>query len=391
MLVTLVFLALFACMAVAIASQASMNMTLTRNRANAQQAGALAEAGLRLAQSSLGGLSVPSTSEAIDLNQAIADHLREAWNASAMTNADSIAYYSNHHPQHRQFRPGGADGQLHHRRKARPQRALRPRPRQQGQDRDGRERTPPRRQQRWGRKPPCRHQQHQRGVINPNGTITKGPNVEVGGDEIIGVHEPEWPEPDVSIFRPYATNVQSGGTSGNTLLTNILIPPNTNPTFDGNTFIYGVVYVQSPNTVTFAGNTTLVGCVVCEPPAIENLDQNKLEFTGNLSSSGVENLPPGAQFDGLRELTGASILAQGYAVEFGGNFNTISGAMIAAGFEFTGNASGQIRGGVVALSDAAITLGGNANLTIDRENASDEVAGVTSGLELVCVSGSYSE
>jgi len=440
MLVTLVFLALFACMAVAIASQASMNMTLTRNRANAQQAGALAEAGLRLAQSSLGGLSVPSTSEAIDLNQAIADHLREAWNASAMTNADSIAYYSNKVviPPITVARADGRTGSIgleilasegaeskptitirstgsfdqaartasctiavkrarsalfDHGLASRGRIAMGGNARLLGANNDGE-----------GSLLAGTSSTNEAvvlsggaevsgdiGVINPNGTITKGPNVEVGGDEIIGVHEPEWPEPDVSIFRPYATNVQSGGTSGNTLLTNILIPPNTNPTFDGNTFIYGVVYVQSPNTVTFAGNTTLVGCVVCEPPAIENLDQNKLEFTGNLSSSGVENLPPGAQFDGLRELTGASILAQGYAVEFGGNFNTISGAMIAAGFEFTGNASGQIRGGVVALSDAAITLGGNANLTIDRENASDEVAGVTSGLELVCVSGSYSE
>ena len=435
MLVTLIFLALFACMAVAVAASANMNMTITRNRTNAQQADALAEAGLRLAQHNLGGLKVPSTDNATDLNRAIADQLRTTWSPS-----DSIAYDNDKVivPPTTISRDDGRTGTITLEILSSggavddPTITIRSTGGFANATRTASYTVAVRR----ARSALFDHGLASRGrivmggnarllgatdaeegsllagtystneavvldgnaevagdisVINPGGTISKGPNVDVGGVETIGVHEPEWPEPDVSIFRPYATNVQSGGASGDTLLTNILIPPNTNPTFSGNTFIYGVIYVQSPNTVTFEGNTTLVGLIVCEPPAIEDLAQNKLEFAGNLSSSGVENLPPGTQFDGLRELTGASILAEGYAVEFGGNFNTISGSMIAGGFEFAGNATGRIRGGVVALSDAAITLGGNANLTIDRENAPAEVAGVTVGLELVCVSGSYGE
>jgi hypothetical protein len=123
-------------------------------------------------------------------------------------------------------------------------------------------------------------------VVNPDGRIKKVGNVTIGGNELIGAAEPEWPSVDQSPFTPYATNVRSTGSSSDITLSNIRIPPNTNPTFSGNTTIYGVLYIQSPNKVSFTGNVNIVGCVVCETPAFNNLATNQVKFTGNVTTAG---------------------------------------------------------------------------------------------------------
>jgi hypothetical protein len=151
------------------------------------------------------------------------------------------------------------------------------------------------------------------------------------------------------------------------------------------------VYVQAPNKVTFSGNVTVIGCIVADQPAVDNLTANQIKFTGNVATSGVESLPAGAQYDGLRALTGSFLLAPGFSTQFTGNFSTVNGCMVASEFKFTGNAGGTIKGGVVNLRDSTFQLTGNANLVIDRQGAVANPAGIVSSTKLVCVSGSYAE
>jgi hypothetical protein len=227
-------------------------------------------------------------------------------------------------------------------------------------------------------------------VVNPDGRIRKTGNVTIGGRQIIGAAEPEWPQVDISCFKPFATNTYSGGGSGNLVLSNVRIPPNTNPTFSGNVVILGVLYIQPPNKVTFSGNASIVGVIVADEPTADNLTANQIKFTGNVRSLSVENLPPGAAYDGLRDLTGSFLLAPGFSTQFSGNFGTINGCMVASEFKFDGNAGGTVVGGIANLRDSIVQVTGEACLAVDRRGL-DEPAGVVSSTKLVCVAGSYAE
>ncbi|HUU32056.1 MAG TPA: pilus assembly PilX N-terminal domain-containing protein, partial [Phycisphaerae bacterium] len=94
LLITLIFLALFACLAVAIATSADANLTMARNRIETQQAAALAEAGIQLSLRHLAGLSVLDTHEAADLHEAMAEHLEAEWASSSMLQASAITWNS---------------------------------------------------------------------------------------------------------------------------------------------------------------------------------------------------------------------------------------------------------------------------------------------------------
>ena len=231
-------------------------------------------------------------------------------------------------------------------------------------------------------------------VTNPDGEVRMVGHASIGGDILIGVAEPQFPEVDTSIFEPYATNVVGPGTptSGNRYFENVRILANTNPTFSGNITIRGVVYVESPNNVKFTGNLNLVGIVVVEPPPGDlDLSNHSMKFTGNTSTDGVGALPAGAQFDGLRDLDGSFILAPGYEVEFAGNFSTINGSMVSSQFKFTGNAGGTINGSLINLHDTDFVMTGNSHLTINHDGMNEDPAGIEFPRQLVYVAGSYCE
>ncbi|HEV8606878.1 MAG TPA: hypothetical protein VGQ99_16160, partial [Tepidisphaeraceae bacterium] len=82
-------------------------------------------------------------------------------------------------------------------------------------------------------------------------TVTGG---SVGGSsapaDIIANHThivgmPEFPLIDTTVFKPYAVNTYSDGS----MLKNVRIPPNTNPKFTGGATIQGLLYIEAPNTV----------------------------------------------------------------------------------------------------------------------------------------------
>ena len=440
MLLALVFLAMFTSLAVGLAASADMNMAVSRNRINIHQASAMAEVGVQLVQKHVGGVTIPPSHNAADVHAAIGNQLRTALNGSSMVNADGITWNSSAvtvpvitltRADNRSgtinltiAASGGAlddttvtvhsTGQFGSATRAVTYNLSTQRGRTALNDYGVASRSAVSMTGNaiiQGANNPSEgsvlsatysttnairmvgnaYVSGDVSVVNPNGNISKTGNVTIVGQQRIGVQEPQWPQVDQSVFVPYATNVQSTGSSANLTLSNVRIPPNSNPTFSGNITIYGVVYVQSPNKVTFSGNANLIGCIVCETPAVNNLSNNQVKFTGNLTTSGVENLPAGSQYDGLRDLTGSFLLAPGFSAQFSGNFNTINGCMVASEFKFTGNSGGIVKGGVVNLQDSTFEMSGNSPIIIDKQHAVEEPAGIVSSYKLVCVTGSYVE
>jgi Tfp pilus assembly protein PilX len=440
LLVVLIFLALFASLAVGIAASSDMTLAVGRNRVDMHEASALAEAGVQLIQKHIGGLPVPGTHTAADLHQAIAERLVTALAGSNMVNAHAITWNASGvvvptitltRADNRAgtvnltiAASGGAlddttvtvtsSGHFGCANRTVTYNLTTQRGRTALNDygiasksvvtmtgdarilgaNDPREGSvlsatysTPDAIQMTGNV----YVSGDISVVNPNGRIRKTGNVTIGGQERIGVQEPSWPQVDQSVFTPYATNVRSSGASSSVVLSNVRIPPNSNPTFSGNTTILGVLYIQSPNRVSFTGNCNIVGTIVCQTPVVDSLTSNYVKFTGNVTTAGVESLPPDSQYDGLRSLTGSFLLAPGFSAQFAGNFSTINGCMVASEFKFTGNAGGRVRGGVVNLRDSTFQVSGNSPILIDKNGVVEHPAGIVSSYYLVCVSGSYSE
>jgi len=223
---------------------------------------------------------------------------------------------------------------------------------------------------------------------NPDGYASLSGNISISGESITSediwnhIHfserSVELPRPDTTVFEPYATNVLSGKTKNKTF-TNIRIPANTNPHFSGNTTLKGVIYIESPNKVKFSGNVTITGVIVTEDPGSGESRKNRLDFTGNTSMQGVENLPNEPQFAELRSMPGSAILAPGFEVKFTGNFGTVDGALVAEKFTFKGNAGGTVKGPVISYGDAPFKMTGNGGLTIDRSDYEKVPPGFTNG------------
>ena len=110
---------------------------------------------------------------------------------------------------------------------------------------------------------------------------------------------------------------------------NIRIKAGTNPVF-GDVRIEGVMYVEAPNYVQFGNNVKVVGVIVTENPGEgASLDTHKIEFVNGLTLFGVDCLPDDPEFSVLRHMTGAAILAQGFALEFKNNFTSVGGVIAA--------------------------------------------------------------
>lgn len=438
LLVTVIFVALFACMAVALVTLADTNMVIGRNRLQINQAAALADIGLFLAQRELGGLPV-SGQDAASVHDEIADHFRAAWSGSAMVDTGSIS----------------ADA-------ARAVIPLISLPSGQGPDASielviaadgGADEASSILVQSTGRfGNAVRTARYNLGfdsamaainkyaittrseilmednaviqganndaegsvlsatagvtnaidmsgdsrisgdaaAVDPDANIRVIDNATIDGDRITGAAEPEWPTVEIAEFAQYVENIVAGDVS-NATLHNIRIAAGTNPTFSGNINLYGVVYVEAPNKVTFTGTTNICGVIVAEEPAVENLDDNQIRFYGNLTASGVENLPDEPHYDGLRARTGSFILAPGFTVKFADAFNTINDCMAAGKFAFRDSAAGTIGGPILNLNDSLVRLRHNASLTIDKSATNPHPAGLSAGYTLVCLRGSYRE
>ena len=238
-------------------------------------------------------------------------------------------------------------------------------------------------------------------IANPLATVDiQGGQASIGGEKgddalnhvFIGVDPPEFPTPNPSAFAAYATNVidASTDTSSDATFENVRIAAGTNPTFNGNVELKGIVFIETPNVVTFAGNAEVTGIVVGDGNVEDNSATNQINFLGTVVSHGVEELQ-GAQFAGLQDQTGTFLLAPGFHVSFGGNFHTLNGAVAANGIEFFGNAGGTINGSVINYSDVEMTLSGNSDLYFNRSGVTEVPAGFVPEIVLEYDPSSYCE
>ena len=246
------------------------------------------------------------------------------------------------------------------------------------------------------------------GNTNFDGDITVGNtlanidfwgDVQIGGDTgqaaidnhvTIGNETPEFPVPDTQHFQQYATGDvidSSTDLSDSMTLTNATIQAGTDPNFVGNIIIEGILYIEQPNIVTFNGNVDSRGMIVAEGD-VNNPGTNSMTFLGNFATNPV---PPGVQFDAIRQETGSSILAPAFAVTFAGNFSALSGVMAVSGVHFSGNVNAIVEGTIVNYSDNPTTIMGNATLNFDRSDNITVPAGFNTHRILTYNPSSYEE
>jgi hypothetical protein len=174
-------------------------------------------------------------------------------------------------------------------------------------------------------------------------------------DHVFQVDPPEFPTLDTSVYRRYAVNNYDShaGTQSN-----IYVPPNTNPTFNGNNTVQGIMYIDTPNKVTFNGSFNLKGFIVM---ATGSSTTDELKFSGNLTMSALPNQP---QFDSLRSVSGVAIMAPNAAVNMGGSSSSLKGNIMSNTFNFTGAGDVQIDQG------SLITYSPNANAAVFNSSKS---------------------
>ena len=206
----------------------------------------------------------------------------------------------------------------------------------------------------------------------------------------IGAESPEFPVPDTQHFQQYATGdvIDSSTDLTNSItLTNATIEAGTNPNFEGNITIEGILYIKQPNIVIFSSNVDSRGMIVAEGD-VNNPGTNSMTFLGNFATNPV---PSGVQFDAIRQETGSSILAPAFAVTFAGNFSALSGVMAVSGVHFSGNVSAVVEGTIVNYSENPTVVEGNATLNFDRSDNIKVPAGFDTHRILTYNPSSYEE
>lgn len=204
--------------------------------------------------------------------------------------------------------------------------------------------------------------------------------------------EPEFPTVDTSAFERFATNVLSEPEAkyDNRYLKNVRVKAGTNPRFDGNSVIEGVIYIETPNLVHFDSNTQIRGVIVVQNNPTGDVTTNRIEFDSNVTIDGVESLDP-AEFGDLTKLTGALILAPKFAVDFDSNFGSAGGSIIAGEMHFDSNARGVIRGSIINLEDTALDFDSNCEIVIEGRGTSTTPAGLTFSGHYVPLAETYLE
>ena len=245
-------------------------------------------------------------------------------------------------------------------------------------------------------------------VVNPNAGIAVGSGTSIGGTsnpalipghEHYGVPAPTFPIIDPTPFLTAANASPTPMTTyaGGNTLTNVIIPPNTNPKFTGGATINGVLYIQSPNVVTFKGNATINGVIVTDTTGSYDGVNNQINFGGTVSASPISTLNP-ATFGTLPQLTGSFLLAPNYATSFTGNFGTVSGSIVAGTVSMSGNATGNVDGSVIAMYDSSGTgssssvyLNGSADIVISSTGTTNYPTGMSFGNNYTPLPGTYIE
>jgi hypothetical protein len=240
-------------------------------------------------------------------------------------------------------------------------------------------------------------------IVNPIANVfLQGGQASIGGETgqdaidnhvLFGAPQTEFPIPDPGHFEQYITSVIDSSTDVTAKATyeNVRIAAGTNPKFTNSITINGVMFIETPNVVTFAGNVNITGIIVGDGDYQDDSGTNRIDITGTVKSYPVTNLPQEAKFAGVRNEKGTFMLAPGFAASFGGNFNTLNGAIAANGVQFYGNAGGTINGSIINYSEEEMTLQGNSDLYFNRSGATQFPAGFIRKLILLYIPESYTE
>jgi hypothetical protein len=209
-----------------------------------------------------------------------------------------------------------------------------------------------------------------------------------------GIEPPAFPTVDTSEYWPYVLkpngepNYFVSG-SGRELNNCILKPGSYH--FNNQMTIQGVLYIQTPCSVTFGGGVSIRGVVVVQNNPGGTPGQNVLDFQGNGRFDGIETLPASTAFPAdLRAKSGSLILAPNFTVNFGGNFGTVGGAIVASSVTFGGTSSGTVRGTVIGLGAGGVSATGR-QLVFDHTGLVRNAPGLFFGYAFVPVMTSYTE
>ena len=233
----------------------------------------------------------------------------------------------------------------------------------------------------------------------------QGGGLSVGGESDIAaivedhVHRlpesPDFPELDLAPFETLATTVIDSNTDldgPGLVVNNARIAAGTNPEFTQDTEINGILYIESPNTVTFKSKVVLNAIIITED-ATGLPGPNTLDFKGQVTAPGVDALPDTPEFQAVKAQSGTIVLAPGFAVQFRGSVNSINGTIAADQFSFLGNSniSGEISGSIIGLSSASLLMQGNATILINRQDSNDTPAGFVHFKGLAVIADTYAE
>jgi hypothetical protein len=199
----------------------------------------------------------------------------------------------------------------------------------------------------------------------------------------VGVAPIAFPEPDPSIFEPYATNYRTSVKSYYDRdldkwvneFHNVRIKKNSNPTIAGDVVLKGVIYIETPNKVHFSGGCQITGVIVTEDARDGDIKKNAIKFTGGATLNSPENLPATSEFAEIRELTGTAILAPGFALDMAGGFGVVGGTIAGSEFKVTGGADGTIKGSILCYGDSEVKMSGGGAFSFDHKSLPDMPAG----------------
>ena len=176
------------------------------------------------------------------------------------------------------------------------------------------------------------------------GSVAGSTNIsDINNNHVHAVAEPDFPTFDTTVFEQYVTSTYTGGS----VLSNVRIPANTNPSFLGGATIQGIVYIESPNVVEFRGNVQLNGFIVFEQA--NDSTQNIIDMRGNFTWG---PLPSDPIYDPLRSTTGIAILAPTTHITMSGSSDsTVRGNFIVGKFSNQGSADMTIDQGTLMTLD----------------------------------------
>ncbi len=179
------------------------------------------------------------------------------------------------------------------------------------------------------------------------------------------------PTIDRKLYREVHTTVMDSPSPSAETYKNIRIPANTNPTFDNNVTILGILYVEAPNNIQFMNNVTFTGVIVADDPPPGSPDSaNYIYFMNNMTFNGVEQLPDELEFSKVRKLKGAAVLCPGFTVEFKNNLTSAVGVMALKALIAKNNLDSTIMGSVLIYGDAGLCFKNNSDVNIRLSGSS---------------------